>query len=63
MQFPNTVVSWVVWFYDTFIAPLIDICKNADILGYSLFEWLLGATVLTIAVNFLVDLFGYERKD
>lgn len=62
-MFPDTLVSWVVWFYDTFIYPLIDLCKNTDILGYSLFTWLLGISVLTIAVNFIADLFQADRKD
>lgn len=63
MSFPNTLVSWVVWFYDTFISPLIQLCKNTDVLGYSLFNWLLGFAVLSIAVNFLCDLFNSDRKE
>lgn len=61
---PNTLSSWVVWFYDTFIAPLIDICKNIDILGYTFFEWLMSFAIVSMAIHFIKDLFGADdRKD
>lgn len=63
MDFPNTLVSWVVWFYDTFIAPLITLMKDTDILGYTFFEWVLSFTVVGIAVHFIRDLFQADRKE
>lgn len=63
MPIPDTLISWVVWFYDTFILPLINICRNTDVLGFSLFEWVMGFTVTTIAIHFLRDLFGAENSE
>lgn len=63
MQFPNTVVSWVVWFYDTFIYPLIRISKSTDVLGYPLFNWIFGLSVVALAVNFIRALFVADGKD
>lgn len=63
MPLPNTLVSWVVWFYDTFIAPLLSLLKNTDILGYSFFEWILSFSVVALAVHFICDLFGAERNN
>lgn len=63
MPIPNTLTSWVLWFYDTFIDPLIRICKDTDILGFSLFEWLLSFAVVSIAVHFIVDLFGANERN
>lgn len=59
---PNTVVSWVTWFYDTFIAPLIDVCKNTDILGYSFFDWLISMSVVALAIHFVRDLFCADNN-
>lgn len=63
MPFPNTLVSWVSWFYGTFISPILAICKNTDVLGFTLFEWLMSLTVVAMAVHFIQDFFGYERKE
>lgn len=63
MDLPNTLVSWVVWFYDTFISPLVDIMKNTDILGYTFFQWALGFAVVGLAVRFIRDLFQADGKE
>lgn len=64
MEQPVQLFSWVIWFYDTFMKPLLDICKNTDVLGYSLFDWLISMSVVTLAVSFIRVLFGSSaRKD
>lgn len=59
---PNTLTSWAVWFYDTFVDPLVHICKNTDVLGFSLFEWIISFSVISMAVGFIRALFGAENR-
>lgn len=62
LPIPNTLPSFVVFFYDTFMLPIIRLCQQTEILGYSFFEWLLGLTVVSISIHFLIDLFNSDNR-
>lgn len=47
-----------LWFYITFIDPLLDILKQTQLLGFSLFSWLFSLSLVALAVSFVRALFG-----
>lgn len=55
---PNNPADFGLWFYNTFIQPLLELCKNTSVLGFSLFSWLLGFSVLALGVRFVRSLFS-----
>lgn len=55
---PNNPADFGLWLYNTFIDPLLDLCKNTSVLGFSLFSWVLGLSVLALGVRFVRVLFG-----
>lgn len=57
------IYMFVVYFYSTFINPFFDILRDTRVLGVSLFRWLFGLTVLSIAVKFFLRFFSsdYEK--
>lgn len=55
---PDNPFDFGLWFYNAFIAPLLDICKNTEVLGFSLFSWVLGLSVLALGVRFFRALFS-----
>lgn len=63
MDIPQTPMAWAVWFYATFIKPLVDICQSTDVLGYSLFDWLMSLGVLSLAVTVICGLFAADRRN
>lgn len=63
MPFRNTLVSFVIWFNDTFIQPIIDLLKSTDILGFSFFEWLMAFSVASLAIRFILDFFDLKGSD
>lgn len=59
---PNNPFDFGLWFYNSFIAPLFDLCKNTQVLGFSLFSWLLGLTLIALGVRFVRALFGANDR-
>lgn len=55
--------DFIANFYSFFIDPLFDILKSTDILGFSLFNWVFGFTVTSLAIRFLRHFFGSDDKD
>ncbi len=49
-----------LWFYTSFVDPLLNICKNTTVLGVSLFTWILGLGVLALGVRFVRSFFGAD---
>ncbi len=47
-----------LWFYTTLIDPLLEICKNTPVLGFSLFSWILSLSLVALGVSFVRALFG-----
>lgn len=60
---PESPFDFGLWFYRSFIEPLLIICKDTNILGFSLFSWLLGLSVLALGVRFVRSLFGAGNND
>ena len=48
----NPVKEFVLFFYSTFIAPIFQILRDTDVLGYPLFNWVFGLTFIALAVKF-----------
>lgn len=59
----DTPASFAYWFYNTFISPLFRLLSGADVLGYSLLSWILGFSILGLAVRFFRSLFGADNND
>lgn len=49
----NSIGTFIPWFYSTFIQPIFDLLRNTVVLGFSLFYWVFGFTVLAIGVRFV----------
>lgn len=49
------------YFYHVFMQPLISLLKDTDIMGFSLFSWLLGLAVFSMAVGFIRAFFGHGQ--
>lgn len=60
---PDNAYDFGLFFYNTFIDPLIDICKSTQIFGFSLFSWLLGLSIVALGVRFVRTLFGFNNND
>ncbi len=50
-------------FYDLFIDPLLQILKDTDVLGYSLWEWLIVMCISSLAVRVVRRLFAYDTPN
>lgn len=55
--------SFAVFFYTSFIRPLIRLSQDTFVLGYPLFNWLMGLTILALAVKFYRRLFSASDDD
>lgn len=49
----NNPTDFGLWFYTSFIEPLLNICKDTTVLGFSLLSWILGLSVLSLSVRFM----------
>lgn len=58
MESSETIYDFVLNFYSFFIDPIFSILRETDLLGFPLFNWVFGLTVLSIAVRFLRDFLG-----
>lgn len=59
---PENPYDFGLWFYNTFIDPLLTVCKDTSVLGFSLFSWLLGLSVLALGVRFVRSLFAASDR-
>lgn len=57
----NTPFDFAVWFYNQFIDPLFDLMKNANILGFSLFSWIISFSLVALGVRFVRSFFDSNR--
>ena len=58
MSASEQISSFVAGFYTAFIKPIFDILRSTSVLGFSLFYWVFGFTVLALAVRFFQRFFG-----
>lgn len=49
-------------FEQIFLHPLFNILNETEVLGFPLFNWLFGLTILSVAVRFISALWGLDRK-
>ncbi len=56
----NSPENFARWFYDAFIDPLLQVLKEHDVLGYSLWEWLIVMCVSSLAVKVFQRLFAID---
>lgn len=55
---PDTPFGFGLWLYQSFVEPLFHLCQTTTILGFSLFSWLMGLSLLALGVRFVRVLFG-----
>lgn len=48
----SSIKDFVYFLYSTFIAPIFQILRDTVILGYPLFNWVFGFTVIALGVKF-----------
>lgn len=58
----SSVPEFVQWFVSTVINPMLDMLKSVNVLGYSLFAWLIGISVVTLGIRLTLDLFEHDNK-
>lgn len=58
-----TVREFVTEFWATFCAPLIDVLKSVDVLGFSLWNWFMGFALAGLAVRLFRFFFKHSDDD
>lgn len=58
----NTPAEFAMWFYRVFMSPIFDVLKNTVVLGFSLFSWILGLSLVALGVRFVRALFGTNDR-
>ena len=59
----TTLSGFITFFYFTFMSPFFRVLNNTEILGFSLFKWVFGFTVIRLAIHFFARFSGLHDVD